>query len=47
MEGSPLLRIMKKETIAAPIEPQQTLPITAPKEIKEMVKSLRLKRRPD
>jgi hypothetical protein len=35
-----------EKNIAAPIESQQTLPITTPKEIKEVVKSLRLKKAP-
>jgi hypothetical protein len=35
-----------EKNIAAPIESQQTLPITTPKEIKEVIKSLRLKKAP-
>jgi hypothetical protein len=43
---------MKKETekrkkyIGAPIESQQTLPIATPKEIKEVIKLLRLEKAP-
>jgi hypothetical protein len=36
----------REKNIAAPIESQQTLPITTLKEIKEVVKSLRLKKAP-
>jgi hypothetical protein len=34
------------KNLAAPIGSQQTLPITTPKEIKEVIKSLRLRKTP-